>query len=414
MFMKKSNKKRGFTITELVVVVSVIAILTAVLIPVFSGIIGKAKKSVDEKAAYEMNVILSGNEDLNVDEALKLLDENGISLDSLTPTSKGHKYFWDDEANTIVLVNDEFEVVYPKNYKNYNPEWIDLYEARMSDVDVDNAEELTLALMKGAKKVTLNQDVAVIGTIALAEGSNAVINLNGKKLDASENSSRPFVITGSNTTLTIEGTNATVNVGRHGLVDVKEGANATVTLNGGAYYANEKSENGAFLKVRPGATANITLNNVTYTDTTGENFILNSNKAEANVTVNGGTYKSAKGFQVKNATFTNVTIATDALAVEVSQGEATFTGCVISTDDMVISQGVKAAAIAAGYGAMVTVEGCTISGVYGLAILPGANEFDGAFVVTNTTNTATTKYYLYDGSAAGYVQVDGVVVAGTK
>lgn len=42
--MRRNNKK-GFTIVELVIVIAVIAILAAVLIPTFSGIIGKAHES---------------------------------------------------------------------------------------------------------------------------------------------------------------------------------------------------------------------------------------------------------------------------------------------------------------------------------------------------------------------------------
>ena len=42
--MKRNNKK-GFTIVELVIVIAVIAILAAVLIPTFSGVIEKANKS---------------------------------------------------------------------------------------------------------------------------------------------------------------------------------------------------------------------------------------------------------------------------------------------------------------------------------------------------------------------------------
>jgi len=44
--MMKKTKKRGFTIVELVIVIAVIAILAAVLIPTFSGIIAKANESV--------------------------------------------------------------------------------------------------------------------------------------------------------------------------------------------------------------------------------------------------------------------------------------------------------------------------------------------------------------------------------
>lgn len=42
--MRKSSKK-GFTIVELVIVIAVIAILAAVLVPTFSGVIDKANES---------------------------------------------------------------------------------------------------------------------------------------------------------------------------------------------------------------------------------------------------------------------------------------------------------------------------------------------------------------------------------
>ena len=48
--MKKMNKK-GFTITELVIVIAVIAILAGVMIPTFGGIIEKANQSNAQSAA---------------------------------------------------------------------------------------------------------------------------------------------------------------------------------------------------------------------------------------------------------------------------------------------------------------------------------------------------------------------------
>ena len=42
---KTHPRRRGFTIVELVIVIAVIAVLAAVLIPTFSGIIQKARES---------------------------------------------------------------------------------------------------------------------------------------------------------------------------------------------------------------------------------------------------------------------------------------------------------------------------------------------------------------------------------
>lgn len=57
--MKKFNKK-GFTIVELVIVIAVIAILAAVLIPTFSGVVANAEKSAaknDARAKYQEYVL---------------------------------------------------------------------------------------------------------------------------------------------------------------------------------------------------------------------------------------------------------------------------------------------------------------------------------------------------------------------
>ena len=51
--MRKNNRK-GFTIVELVIVIAVIAILAAVLIPTFAGIVSKAN---DSAAVQEANAI---------------------------------------------------------------------------------------------------------------------------------------------------------------------------------------------------------------------------------------------------------------------------------------------------------------------------------------------------------------------
>ncbi|MBS6447107.1 MAG: type II secretion system protein [Clostridiales bacterium] len=45
--MKHTNKKKGFTLVELVIVIAVIAILAGVMVATFSNVVDKANKSAD-------------------------------------------------------------------------------------------------------------------------------------------------------------------------------------------------------------------------------------------------------------------------------------------------------------------------------------------------------------------------------
>ncbi|MCH3960586.1 MAG: prepilin-type N-terminal cleavage/methylation domain-containing protein [Solobacterium sp.] len=46
--MKKLNKKKGFTLAELLVVVAIIAVLVAISIPIFTSQLDKARKATNE------------------------------------------------------------------------------------------------------------------------------------------------------------------------------------------------------------------------------------------------------------------------------------------------------------------------------------------------------------------------------
>lgn len=66
--MKTTNKKRGFTIVELVIVIAVIAILAAVLIPTFSGVVKNAKATAamqDASTLYRQALTLTEDGAIN-------------------------------------------------------------------------------------------------------------------------------------------------------------------------------------------------------------------------------------------------------------------------------------------------------------------------------------------------------------
>ena len=124
--MKRQNKKRGFTIIELVIVVAVIAILSAVLIPTFTGIIKKSRQSADEAAVRNMNTILASevvDKPDDIFDVAKLLSENGFNTENgLFTVYKDRAFYWHKPTNQIVYVDLEdgaFDLVYPKEVEGF-------------------------------------------------------------------------------------------------------------------------------------------------------------------------------------------------------------------------------------------------------------------------------------------------------
>ncbi len=112
--MKRNNKK-GFTIVELVIVIAVIAILSAVLIPTFSGIVKKARISADTQVARNLNTSLAADEALNgkpenFNEVLNILKNDGYIISNINPTMEGWYYVWESESNQILLVDGKYNV----------------------------------------------------------------------------------------------------------------------------------------------------------------------------------------------------------------------------------------------------------------------------------------------------------------
>ena len=100
--MRNTNKK-GFTIVELVIVVAVIAILAAVLIPTFSGIIRKANISSDTVVAKNLNTaaIAAGAKDF--DSAIAAVKDAGYLLANLNAKAADCYFVWEEESNQFLL-----------------------------------------------------------------------------------------------------------------------------------------------------------------------------------------------------------------------------------------------------------------------------------------------------------------------
>ncbi|MBR2441741.1 MAG: hypothetical protein IKB20_01525 [Clostridia bacterium] len=262
--MKTYNKKRGFTIIKLVVVVAVIAILSAVLIPTFAGIIKKAKQSSDEQAVRGMNTALiqtADMEDIDIFDVSAVLSENGFNTEAgLVPSLKGYAYYWCKPANTVVYVKTEggaFELIYPKKVEGFSRENCQPLGAKIPTaisapvVSADNSKV-------SEEKTTVAIPSTVTDFASLVEWTNAT-NFNDNKMWTEVNGVKKEGVAFSGNVKLTE--NITLgekgNAGRSMAYNIV--ADTTIDLNG---YTITQANAGtgqslALFAVRAGATLNI-------------------------------------------------------------------------------------------------------------------------------------------------------------
>lgn len=217
--MKNIQKKRGFTIVELVIVIAVIAILAAVLIPTFSNVIARAKISADTQLCRNLNTVLTmatseGRVPGSMYDVLYLVSESGYLLGNLNPTAEGYYYAWDSQGQKIVYIREDLDtVVYPEDYT------IDKSKCWITVGDKEEAERVAakgynLYLEKNIDSIELHDVVVSIDTGAFKLGS---LTVNGEAANQKD-----VILAGNFGTTTLDiknasfsntGTISTLNVG---------------------------------------------------------------------------------------------------------------------------------------------------------------------------------------------------------
>ena len=105
-----SVKKKGFTLTELIVVIAIIGILAAVLIPSITGYIKKAKVSKGVQEAKNISVVLAAEaafqdrEYFEPYEISRIIEEYDYSLES---TIKDYRFWYDASKNEVKFLSME-------------------------------------------------------------------------------------------------------------------------------------------------------------------------------------------------------------------------------------------------------------------------------------------------------------------
>ena len=131
--------RKGFTIVELVIVIAVIAVLTAILVPTFIHLAKKAKESSDKSLVHNLNTALKVDEaDGNatpqtMQDAVEALDRQGYRVPQLA-TKSGQDLVYNVENNEFYLSSDvegdhinywhvQSNAVNPQGWSIYAFEW---------------------------------------------------------------------------------------------------------------------------------------------------------------------------------------------------------------------------------------------------------------------------------------------------
>jgi len=125
--MKKTKHTTAFTMTELIVVIAIIAILAAVLIPSISGYITKARRGKDVELAGQMTSELShyaaeynvNINDLTGTDVRSILGFNGHSL---VPRTNKWVFVYDRSTHKVLVKDlENGELVFPEEEETYEP-----------------------------------------------------------------------------------------------------------------------------------------------------------------------------------------------------------------------------------------------------------------------------------------------------
>ena len=315
--MRNTNKK-GFTIVELVIVVAVIAILAAVLIPTFTGIIAKAQLSADEKAEHDMNTALAiESNPKNIDAAIDALIKNGFNGDNLVPVSKGYSYVWSKVDFKIYLIKTNEITADHENLAD---------GVKYIDVSAGSESDVVNAINIGSKDITLKDDLTGTDAMVVPAGTEVTIDLGGKSITSGTRNPDDHqyalniygTVTLTNGKIDARG----VEVRGGGKLIIGEGVEinavddnggaavylykgAEVEINGGTFksLAAKDSLNGGSVILNNGG--KLTINNGTFVSEVDGPYVINHQGGET--IINGGTFKAARGV-VSAATSGTVTV----------------------------------------------------------------------------------------------------------
>ena len=118
--MKIKKQKKGFTIVELVIVIAIIGILSAILIPTFAGLVKRANIAADTALVKDLNTVLATDKAVNgkhttMHDALEVTKESGLDVSKINAKIAKNEIMW-DSANDVFCYLEDGKIKYVLNY----------------------------------------------------------------------------------------------------------------------------------------------------------------------------------------------------------------------------------------------------------------------------------------------------------
>ncbi len=288
------NMKRAFTITELVIVIAVVAILAAVLIPTFSNLIEKANVSNDTVLVRNLNEALiiaetTEGKPQTMHDALTAVAEQGYTVEKLTPRSTGH-ILWEQTSNRFVLVDSEGTFVLKDDATKAELGYT--YWKITSNLKEVSTGEYSYYLADEVDESVLTEALAVSTGIDVGNNSNVSISYTNSESGAT---AQNVIFRTNGGELTVNGSKDTVShYGTANVVEIKAVAGnsyheygtilGNISLKQGRVVLENKSE------VSSVVVTATSLDNVAIEDKSGNNTTV----AATNKTVSGQLATSDK------------------------------------------------------------------------------------------------------------------------
>ena len=300
-FLLRQRMKKGFTIVELVIVIAVIAILSAILIPTFVNISKSARVAADQAAAKNMNEILAiataqGKKVDNMTDVLKIVNDGGYVIENLNPTAQGYHYVWDSESNQILYLDAEYNIAYSSKNTTMttpNAKWW---------TTIKTAEEFTTVTGKGIS-VYLAADLAGIAITNLVSIDTGYNQITGT-LSMTSDTKGDVILRGKFATVTIDCKNA--NVDQYGTItDLTVKAVAATSFHAYGQITALSIVSGRLEVAPSGTVGSLTVNAGGTVNNKGQIATLTSGTVETNrgkIDTNNGTVSQNDGWVADKGT----------------------------------------------------------------------------------------------------------------